>query len=106
MKLIVTDKNNITQELEGIEGWRVMEILRDYGFPVAGDCEGNCCCGTCHVYVAKEWLDKLYAISPEEQDQLDTLGGVKPTSRLSCQIILESALDGLAVTLPKQASED
>ena len=106
MKLIITDKDNVTQELEGLEGWRVMEILRDYGFPVAGDCEGNCCCGTCHVYVAKEWLDKLYAISQEEQDQLDTLGGVTATSRLSCQIIFNETLDGLALTLPKTEPED
>ncbi len=38
--------------------------------------------------------------SPEEEDMLDLAVGVRPTSRLGCQIVLTEELDGLTVHLP------
>ena len=99
MKLYVTDQEGVTHELEGIEGWRVMEIIRDYGLPIKAECGGCCTCATCHVYVDKEWLDKLHPMRDDEQDALDTAFAVGATSRLSCQILMSESLDGLKVTL-------
>lgn len=99
MKIIVTDQEGATHELEGIEGWRVMEIIKDYGLPIKAECGGCCACGTCHVYVDDEWIDKLYPMRDDEEEALDTAFDVTDRSRLSCQIIMSEELDGLKVTL-------
>jgi 2Fe-2S ferredoxin len=94
----VTDRAGLRHTLEAIEGWRVMEIIRDWGLPIEGLCGGACECATCHVFVAEEWLPKLYPASEEEENQLDTVV-TQPNSRLSCQIIWTPELDGLELTL-------
>jgi ferredoxin len=99
----VTDRNGIDHELEAVEGWRVMEILRDYGMGVEGLCGGACECGTCHVIVAPEWVKKLHPPREDELHQMDELPFVHPTSRLSCQIIWSDALDGLKLTIAEAA---
>lgn len=99
MKIIVTDQDGKVHELEGIEGWRVMEIIRDHGLPIKAECGGCCSCATCHVYVDEEWIPKLYPPRDDEQDLLDTAPDVQDNSRLSCQILMSEELDGLKVTL-------
>jgi len=99
MKIYVTDLNGEEQELEGVEGWRVMEIIRDYGLPIKAECGGACACATCHVYVNEDWLDRLPEKRDEEEDMLDEAMDVRDNSRLSCQIIMSEELDGLRVKL-------
>ncbi len=95
----VTDEAGKRHTLDGIEGWRVMEIIRDYGLPIKAECGGACACATCHVYVATEWVDKLIPPNSEETMMLDDAMAVEDNSRLSCQIILSPELEGLEVTL-------
>lgn len=96
----VTDQQGHTRTLEGIEGWRVMEVIRDHGLPMKAECGGCCACGTCHVYVDAAWLDKLPPMLDEEKDRLlDDAFEVQENSRLSCQVLLTAELDGLKVTL-------
>ena len=95
----VTDRDGVRHVLEALECWRVMEIIRDWGLPVEGICGGAAECGTCHVLIAPEWLDKLYPPREEEELQLDELPVVEPNSRLSCQILWTEELDGLELTL-------
>lgn len=105
MKLRVTGRDGKERELDGIEGWRVMEIIRDYGredpaIMLKAECGGSLACATCHVYVADEWLDKLVQPTAEEQDMLiDHAFDVRGNSRLSCQILMREELDGLPVTV-------
>lgn len=103
MKVIATDQDGKRHELEGLDGWRVMEIMRDYGLPVKAECGGCCCCATCHVYVKEEWLAKLVPPTPEEEDLLADAVDTKPNSRLSCQILMSDELDGIEVTLAESA---
>ena len=70
MRIYVTDFDGVEHELEAIEGWRVMEIICDYDLPMKADCGGSCVCGTCHVYVHPDWVDKLYPKSDDEEDRL------------------------------------
>lgn len=107
MKIFVTDFDGIEHELEGIEGWRVMEIIRDYGLPIKAECGGACLCGTCHVYVDPEWVDKLYPKTDDEEDRLmEDAVGVQDSSRLSCQILMSEELDGLRVTMAPGSLKD
>lgn len=95
----VTDYEGKTHRLEGVEGWRAMEVIRDYGLPIKAECGGACACATCHVYVAAEWMDKLVPPNADETMMLDDAMAVEDNSRLSCQIILSPELDGLELTL-------
>ena len=99
MKIIATDRKGTVHEVEGRDGWSVMEILRDAGLPIAAECGGACACATCHVYVTGAWFDKLPARSDAEIDMLDMALAVEPNSRLSCQITCEPVLDGITVTV-------
>jgi len=101
MKIYVTDLEGKEHELEAVEGWRVMEIIREYGLPIKAECGGACACATCHVYVDKKWLDKIPPMRDDEEEMLDEAFEVQDNSRLSCQIILDETLDGLKVTLAK-----
>ncbi|RNJ62000.1 MAG: 2Fe-2S ferredoxin [Porphyrobacter sp. IPPAS B-1204] len=75
------------------------------GLPLEGTCEGQMACSTCHVIVAPEWFDRLPPASEEEEDMLDFAAGARRTSRLSCQIEVTEALDGLSVSVPGEASD-
>lgn len=70
---------------------------------IAGECGGGLTCSTCHVYVDPAWADRL---PPPESSEEDMLGFVaaerRPTSRLSCQLKMSDALDGLRVEVPER----
>lgn len=99
MKVFVTDRAGKVHELEAVEGWRLMEIIREYKLPIKAECGGACACATCHVYVDEAWLPKLFKMRDEEEEMLDEAFEVEDNSRLSCQIIMDDSLDGLRVTL-------
>ncbi len=103
MKIFVTDQDGNQHELEAIEGWQVMEIIRDHGLPIKAECGGACCCATCHVYVDPDWANKIYLMREDEDDMLDETFDREENSRLSCQIIMSEELDGLKVTLADSA---
>jgi len=105
MKILVTDQDGAEHELEGLDGWRVMEVIRDWGLNIKAECGGACSCATCHVYVDEAWLGKLTPKTDDEDDLLYTAPDVKPNSRLSCQILLSDELDGLKVTLADSARQ-
>jgi 2Fe-2S ferredoxin len=68
---------------------------------IAADCGGLLTCATCHVMVSAPWAELLPAVSGDEDAMLDfTAIRRTATSRLSCQIQLTQALDGLTVELP------
>lgn len=99
MKIVAVDREGKDHDVEGNDGWTVMEALRDAGLPITAECGGACACATCHVYVEDGWFEKLPAQRDEEIDMLDMALEVQPNSRLSCQIICSDETDGIKVTL-------
>jgi ferredoxin, 2Fe-2S len=95
----VSDLAGNTHELEAVEGWRVMEVIRDHGLPIAALCGGACACATCHVRVDPAWAERLNPVRDDEEEMLDRVPGAEATSRLSCQIIWDAHLDGLTLSL-------
>lgn len=67
---------------------------------IIGDCGGCCSCATCHVYVAPAWVDRVGAKGEVEAGLLEEVMDGQANSRLSCQIAVTDALDGLVVRLP------
>ncbi|MET0293466.1 MAG: 2Fe-2S iron-sulfur cluster-binding protein [Phenylobacterium sp.] len=82
-------------------GLSVMEGAVKNDVPgIDADCGGACACATCHVYVDEAWRDKTGTASAMEESMLDFAENVEPNSRLSCQIKVSDALDGLVVRMP------
>jgi 2Fe-2S ferredoxin len=69
---------------------------------IEAECGGACACATCHVYVDDAFAEIVGGPSPMEEDMLDFAYDVRPTSRLSCQIKVSEALDGLVVRVPER----
>ncbi len=68
---------------------------------IDADCGGACACATCHVYVDDAWVEKTGKAEAMEESMLDFAADKRPNSRLSCQIKVTDALDGLVVRTPK-----
>ncbi len=70
---------------------------------IVAECGGVCMCSTCHVFVDESFLDKLPPAQDTEEAVLEIAAEERqPNSRLSCQIKMTEALDGLVVRLPKR----
>ena len=83
-------------------GLSVMEgAIRNNVPGIDADCGGACACATCHVYVDEAWREATGGQSAMEESMLDFAEEVQPNSRLSCQIRVSDALDGLIVRLPE-----
>jgi 2Fe-2S ferredoxin len=99
-KLVVVDRSGSEREISASNGMSVMEAIRDNGFDeLLALCGGCCSCATCHVYVDPAFADKLPAISDDESDLLDSSDHRNETSRLSCQLHITDAVEGLRVTI-------
>ena len=105
MKVIFHKADGERVEAEAQPGDILLRVGQAAGMPLEGTCEGQMACSTCHVLVAKEWFGQLPEANEDEEDMLDLAYGVRPTSRLSCQITLTDALDGLEVTIPADAHD-
>ncbi|MDN7180931.1 2Fe-2S iron-sulfur cluster-binding protein [Caballeronia sp. SEWSISQ10-4 2] len=83
-------------------GDSVMQTAIKNGIPgIDADCGGACACATCHVYVGESWKDRVNKVGDMEASMLDFAQVVLPNSRLSCQLQVVEALDGLVVAIPE-----
>ncbi|MDT8329202.1 MAG: 2Fe-2S iron-sulfur cluster-binding protein [Roseovarius sp.] len=103
-KITYIEHNGTEHVVEVANGLTVMEGARDNNIPgIEADCGGACACSTCHVYVDPAWVDKLPAKEDMEDDMLDFAYEANPErSRLTCQIKVTDALDGLVVNMPEK----
>lgn len=69
---------------------------------IVGECGGGLACATCHCYIDEAWFAKTGTPSDAEVEMFDSASSeVRPTSRLSCQVVVTDELDGLVVHLPE-----
>ena len=102
-KITFIDAAGASHPVEAEVGATVMETAIRSGVPgIEAECGGACACATCHVYVEETWREIVGGPSPMEEDMLDFGYDVRPNSRLSCQIKVTEALDGLVVTVPER----
>jgi 2Fe-2S ferredoxin len=101
-KITYIEFDETTHTVEVRNGLSVMEAAVKNNVPgIDADCGGACACATCHVYVDEAWQGATGEASAMEESMLDFADEVKPNSRLSCQIRVTDALDGLVVRLPE-----
>lgn len=99
-KLTVVTRSGQESTIEAQSGLSVMEAIRDAGFDeLLALCGGCCSCATCHVIVDDAWTDTVGGPNGDEDDLLDSSDHRTAASRLSCQIEMSAALDGLRVTI-------
>jgi len=98
--------DNRSEQVEAENEASVMLAALSHGVDgIVAECGGNAVCATCHVYVGEAWVGKLEPVSDDEDALLDGTASERlPNSRLSCQIKLTPALDGLVVRLPERQS--
>ena len=102
-KITYKTNDDKTYSIDVQNGLTVMEGAIQNDIPgIDADCGGGMSCATCHVYVNDEWLDKLSEKEDGEEDMLDMAFEPKKNSRLSCQLIVSDALDGLVVNIPSK----
>lgn len=90
-------------DVEAQNGSTVMENAIRNGVPgIEAECGGACACATCHVYVDEAWTGAVGEPQAMEEDMLDFAYEPQPNSRLSCQIRVSDALDGLVVRVPER----
>lgn len=102
-KITFVEFNGTEHTHEGETGMSVMEIAIQNSVPgIDADCGGACACATCHVFVREAWREIIGTPLAMEEDMLDFVFDVREESRLSCQIKVSDALDGLTVDLPEK----
>ncbi|MEN9314524.1 MAG: hypothetical protein RIS35_917 [Pseudomonadota bacterium] len=100
-KVTFIEYNGTPHQVEAVAGQSLMRAAVDNGVPgIDADCGGECACATCHVYVEPDWFDRTGERSEMEQSMLGFAAVTQDNSRLSCQIVVSDALDGLVVRLP------
>lgn len=101
-QLKVKDKNGAAHTVEVSNPRPLMEVLRDANLGVQGTCGGACSCGTCHVYITGAGADALPPRTEDEQMMLEAIADlveVRPSSRLSCQLVADAGLANLDIEI-------
>jgi len=98
--IVVVNRGGEESTVQADEGLNLMEVIRDNGFDeLLALCGGCCSCATCHVYVDPAFKGELTPRGEDEDDLLDSSDHKTEQSRLSCQIEVTPAIEGLRVTI-------
>jgi len=102
-KVTYVEHDGTRHEVEVTKGSSAMLGAVDNGVPgILGDCGGSCSCATCHVFVDDAWQGIVGGRSAEEEELLSVRDDMAANSRLSCQIPVTAALDGLVLHMPEE----
>lgn len=98
--ITVITRQGDSRQVEASTDLSLMEVIRDNGFDeLLALCGGCCSCATCHVHIDPAFAGHLPPMGDDENDLLDSTEHRSEASRLSCQIPVTDALDGLIVAI-------
>jgi 2Fe-2S ferredoxin len=101
-KVVFHDAEGRRRELDVEAGTTLMEAALDNDVAgIVAECGGACACATCHAYVADAWVGRLPPLSEMEDAMLDSAVERRPTSRLTCQVEMTDALDGIELEVAR-----
>ena len=100
--LRVEDSDGVAHTLEAVEGWRLMEIIRDHGLGMENTCGGALACAECHVILDAAAAKRVPPPRDDELEKLDELPMLYENSRLACQIIWSDEMSGLSLKLAQE----
>ena len=99
-KILFVSPDGSRSEVEAQAGTSILQLAWDSDAGIEGACEGAMACSTCHVIVDAAHFERLPPASEEEKDLLDLAWGLRPTSRLGCQVVVTDEMDGMELILP------
>jgi 2Fe-2S ferredoxin len=97
--LELVDAGGTVHRLEALEGWRLMEIIRDWGHPIQSECGGSCVCGKCLVHIDEAYFARLPQPHADELARLDESPKARANSRLACQVLMTPDVNGVRLRL-------
>ena len=101
-KITLVEFNGTDHTIDAEVGKSLMLNAIDNGVPgIDADCGGACACGTCHVFVDPAWAEKAGETNPLEDSMLSMRPDQAESSRLSCQIEVTDAMEGMVVRMPE-----
>ena len=101
-KLTFIDYEGVERAVSAEVGLTLMEVARNNDIPgIAAECGGMCACATCHVFIDKNFLERVGPVTEAEEPMLEFVDDAGPNSRLSCQIEVTEDLDGMRVVTPE-----
>jgi len=100
-KLTFIDKNKNQISVQAENGKSILDIAKENNIDLMGACDGNCACGTCHVYIDEETLKKIEPATEDEENVLDIVFNLQQNSRLACQVIVNEKMEGAIITIPE-----
>ncbi len=90
-----------SRQARGEAGMSLMELaVQNDIVGILADCGGACSCGTCHVHLDEGWTGAFPVAEDHERGLLEFSPAFQANSRLSCQLVLTEAVDGLVVRIP------
>jgi 2Fe-2S ferredoxin len=104
-KVTYVASDGSSQDIEVPLGENVMRGALYNGVEgIVGECGGGLSCATCHCYVDDAWTAKVGGPSSQAEEELleSAAAEVRPSSRLSCQIVMSAELDGLTIHMPER----
>ncbi len=67
---------------------------------IVAECGGGLTCASCHVIVDEADVKRCPELRPSEDQMLDFVVAERmPTSRLSCQLVMNQEMDGIVVRI-------
>ncbi len=102
-RIIYVEHNGTEHEIDVPVGTNLMQGAVNQLVPgIEGDCGGLCACGTCHVHLDAPYFELAGAADELEQGMLEFAFEVDASSRLSCQIEVTEAMEGMRVRMPSR----
>lgn len=102
VKVTFIDHAGEGQTIDATAGKSLMKnAVRNRVRGIVGECGGNTRCGTCRIYAPNEWLAQMEAPRGDELEMIDFTGDMTPGVRLSCQIEVTDAMEGMCIRMPQ-----
>lgn len=92
------DSSGKTQTVNASAGESLMQAAkRNHIDGIDADCGGAASCGTCQIVIPESFRDIVPEVSENEADMLEFAGSEEEGTRLACQILADSELNGMTV---------
>ncbi|KAJ3216147.1 hypothetical protein HDU67_009874 [Dinochytrium kinnereticum] len=102
VKITIVLENGEEKEYDVPLGKRLLDLCKENNIPsIEGVCDGHLECATCHIYVDPMYADKIPKPSEAELDMLEYALFRNDSSRLTCQLRADEAMEGMRLSVPK-----
>jgi 2Fe-2S ferredoxin len=105
-KITFIEPEGAKVEIDVANGWTLMQAVTTQGIEgIEAECGGSCAYATCHCFIEGEQAARLLATTETALEMLENVAPERrANSRLSCQIKVTPALEGMNVRMSEVQS--